>query len=66
MGRCVCQTCAFTRGHRTPTSPLRSGGLAAKDTSGRVRAVVGCGSPGHYVMHAPHSRAAREREDVMV
>lgn len=68
MARSVRQThtCAFTPGHQTPTPPMRSGGLVAKDTSGRVRAVVGCGSPGHYVMHTPHSRPAREREDVMV
>ncbi|CAF99266.1 unnamed protein product [Tetraodon nigroviridis] len=51
---------------QTPTAPARPARLAAKDTSGRVRALVGCGSPGHYVMHAPHSRAARERADVTV
>lgn len=35
----------YAHGHQTPTPPMRPGGLAAKDTSGRARALVGCGSP---------------------
>lgn len=41
-------------------------GLAAKDTSARVRSVVGYGSFCHYVMLTPLTQAAGEREDVMV
>lgn len=52
--------------HWPPTPLMCSGGLAAKDTSPGSRSVVGCGSPGHYVMLTPHTQAVGEREDVMV
>ena len=52
---------SFTHGPWTPTAALRGARLAAKDTSSRVRAVVGCGPswPLRYA-YSTHTGSWRE------
>lgn len=65
MMRCVAvgqaHTCVFTHGTERPLRAMCSGGLAAKDTSGCVRSVVGCGTlwPLRYA-YSTHTGSCRE------